>query len=75
MNNIDVNIKTLSEDVNKKIVELSSKLAEHSLMVKHSVSYDMLYSENGNYFTGFQEEFNVCYDEFYNELKNLIYGK
>ena len=67
--------KMKNEETQNKIVQLSSKLAEHTMMEKHHVSQDMLFDKNGNYLAKFQDEFCMLYDEYYNELKNLIYEK
>ena len=76
-NNVNIKMKSeeKSEETQSKIVRLSSKLAEHIMKEKHHVSQDMLFDENGNYHTKFQNEFCILYDEYYNELENLIYGK
>jgi len=60
-----------SEETQNKIVQLSSKLAEHTMMEKHHVSQDMLFDETGNYHPKYQDEFCILYDESYNELINL----
>jgi len=67
--------KMKNEETQNKIVQLSSKLAEHTMMEIYHVSQDMLFDENGNYLAKFQDEFCMLYDEYYNELKNLIYEK
>ena len=55
----------MSDDIRSRIVELSSKLAEHCLIVKYRVSQDLLFDENGNYHKRFQDEFYILYDEYY----------
>jgi len=60
-----------NEETLNKIIQWSSKLAEHTLMENHHVSQDMLFDEEGNYLAIFQDEFNTLYDEYYNELNNL----
>ena len=72
---INTNRKTISELSQSKIVELSSKLAEHDLMVHHQVSQDILFDKNGNYHAKYQDEFCNRYDDYYNDLISLLYGK
>jgi len=63
--------KVNSQKISEKIVELSSKLAEYSLMAQHRVSQDTLFDENGNYHAQYQDEFCSLYDEYYDDLITL----
>ena len=64
-------METIKEETQNRINELSSKLAEHSLLEEYNVSLEMLYYENGYYFPHYQKEFDILFGEFYNELVNL----
>ena len=65
-------MKTIKETTQNKISAFSSKLAEHALLDEYGVSIDMLYDENGHYFPNWQKEFDLLFDEIYNELLNLL---
>jgi hypothetical protein len=67
--------KKINDRAQGRIAELSSKLAGHSLIEKYRVLPDMLFDENGNYHDRYQDEFCSRYDEYFDELIRLFYGK